>query len=61
MAPLMKNEGFWSLREDKAQMFLSLYKTGRSGGMPDGCAAVQRDLRRLKKWANKCSPVPREA
>ena len=55
--PLMKNEGVWaagSLREERGQTFHRQYKTGRSGSKPDGCAALQRDLGRLEKWANKC-------
>ncbi|KAK4814915.1 hypothetical protein QYF61_003239 [Mycteria americana] len=55
--PLMKNEGVWdagSLREERRQMFHRQYKTGRGGSMPDGCAALQRDLGRLEKRANKC-------
>lgn len=52
----MKNGGVQesgSLRDERGQTFHRPHKTGRTGGVPDGSAALQRGLGRLEKWANK--------
>lgn len=54
---MKKNEGVQeagSLRDERGQTFHGPHKTGRTGGVPDGCAVLQRDLGRLEKWADKC-------
>lgn len=45
--PLMKNgavQEAGSLRDERGWTFHGPHKTGRTGGVPDGCAVLQRDL-----------------